>query len=703
MPKMSFPDRSLLAGVSYGIRTWLIYGIIELICLAVFPWFLKAGYEYKGYDPRFSALLLLIYVAIGALAGLGTGFVSRRLPNWRETETAGVLRSMNTAVITGILLANLLFMWRDWAFAPIILVVNLILVIAASLFSTGDGNLARQVRPFSTPWLPCAIYLVSIALAGVASSGRILLYVAVSIALWLAAWLAGRLGAGKTQAPARGLALASILAIVCCASTAALHAGPSLTSSAPVHPAAGRPNVILISLDTVRADHLSVYGYGKKTTPHLEEFAKESTVYTRAISSGDMTLPSHASLFTGLYPSQHGAHFSAEQRLGAPLDPRFKTLAGQLRDQGFWTGGVIANGGYLSVAFGLNRGFDYWDQRLPAVMLAPLTPAYLRGRIRNLIVRFIPTSNWDRVSRNAEEINEAVFRALDQRPQDRRPFFLFVNYMDAHIPYIPPAPYSNLFPGKDPAFTESRYIATYLDVVAHDRRIDQRDRAHLVSQYDGGIAYLDAQLGALFAHLKSAGLYENTLIIVTSDHGEALGERNYLDHGGLSLYDDQIHVPLLIRYPGSRQAARVGQPVAGVDILPTVLAVAGLPVPQHIAGQSLTEPIAEDREVLSESFPGGRAWFTNATRFDRTFRGIVSASRKYIATSAGSPELYNLLQDPAESNNLYNPEQAQSRDAAERLSVVSQMARSSGQSLRSPGKVDRDTVERLRSLGYVGK
>jgi hypothetical protein len=128
-----------------------------------------------------------------------------------------------------------------------------------------------------------------------------------------------------------------------------------------------------------------------------------------------------------------------------------------------------------------------------------------------------------------------------------------------------------------------------------------------------------------------------------------------------------------------------------------------LPVPKHIAGQSLTEPLAEDREVLSESFPGGRAWFTNAVRFDRTFRGSVSASQKYISTSTGSPELYNLLQDPAESNNLYNPEQAESRDAAERFRVASQMARAAGQSLRSPGKVDRDTVERLRSLGYVGK
>jgi len=711
MPKTSSPKRLLLAGVCCGITAWLIYGVIELCCIAIFPWFLKAGYEYKAFDARFSALLLVLYAVLGAAVGAVLGVAVSWIPGWREQEPVQVLRPLNTAAIAGVLLLNTLILWRDWMFTPTILVVNLILVIAASLLATGSGDLARRSRPFSAAWLPCASYLVSLSLAGwpgVAATGRTFLYTTLWIAaLWVAAWLAGRIaGAGPRIAPARALAGTAVLAIVCCAITAMLHATPYVASIAPIAPAAGRPNVILISLDTVRADHLSVYGYPEKTTPRLEEFAKESVVFTRAVSSGDMTLPSHASLFTGLYPSQHGAHFSPRHRMGVPLDARFDTLASLLRNQGYWTGGVVANGGYLSIAFGLNRGFTYWDQRLPAVMLAPLPRPYLRGRIRDLAVRFFPTSSWDRVSRSAEEINASVLVALDRRPRDGRPFFLFVNYMDAHIPYIPPAPYSNLFPGKDPAFTESRYIATYLDVISHNRPIGQRERAHLVSQYDGGIAYLDAQLAALFDHLKSAGLYENSLIVVTSDHGEALGERNELDHGGLSLYDDQIHVPLLIRYPGGTRRAVIDRPAAGVDILPTILQVAGAPVPKDIAGQSLAEPIAADREVLAESFPGGRAYFTNSGRFNRMYRGVMTASQKYIASTSGSPELYDLLRDPAESKNLYNPGAAQSREAAERLSAWGRAIAQTTHgpvNMRVPGKLDRETVERLRSLGYVSK
>jgi arylsulfatase A-like enzyme len=309
------------------------------------------------------------------------------------------------------------------------------------------------------------------------------------------------------------------------------------------------------------------------------------------------------------------------------------------------------------------------------------------------------------VARSAEEINQAVDTALHQRPRDRS-LFLFVNYMDAHVPYIPPASFRDRFPGRDSAFTESRYIAAYLDVVGQDRPLSEHDRVHLASQYDAGIAYLDAQLGVLFDRLKSAGLWDNSLIIVTSDHGEALGEHNQLDHGGLSLYEDQIHVPLLIKYPGATRKGVVDEPASTVDIMPTVLSIAALVPPEYLAGQSLTDPLPKDREVLAESFPGGRAYFTNPTRFDRTFRGIVSSSQKYIAASSGAPELYDLRQDPAEAKNLYNAEQESSREATERLSAWSRavlQASRGGQNLRPPGKIDRETVDRLKSLGYVSR
>ena len=536
MSESSTPKSPLITGAYCGLTVWLTYGVIELSGIAVFPWFLKAGYEYKAYDAPFNALLLLVYALVGAAIGVVSGLATRFVPAWRETGGARVLQPLNSLVLSSVLLANVLILWRNWVGTPTILVVNLILVILFNLRALAAGDPETRYRPFSTAWLPAGSYLISLALSewlGSARWGRLALYGALaSIGLWTLAWFAG-----KRERSFQGwnLATCGALGIAVCGVTAMLHASPYRDPGAPAVSAAARgPNVILISLDTVRADHLSVYGYARNTTAHLKELAGESEVYTRAISSGDMTLPTHASLFTGLYPSHHGAHFSKEQRLGVPLDNRYDTLAGVLRDRGYWTGGVVANGGYLSIAFGLNRGFTYWDQRLPAVKLAPLSPAWLRGRLRDLAVRFVPTSQWDRVARGAEAINQSVYDALEQRPRDRA-FFLFVNYMDAHVPYIPQVPFRDLFPGRDSAFTESRYIATYMDVVGQDRAIGTSERAHLVSQYDAGIAYLDSQLGALFARLKSAGLWENSLVIVTSDHGEALGEHNQLDHGGLSL------------------------------------------------------------------------------------------------------------------------------------------------------------------------
>jgi arylsulfatase A-like enzyme len=696
-------DRLPLIGACFGALAWLFYGALELCCMAILPKLMQPAYDYKACDAPFSLLVILVYAAGGAAVGFLSGVVLRRISGLGNDDRVRGLRALATILLSTVLLLNVAILWNSSPYSPILLAVNLIFVIAASLCSAGRGKLARQCDPFAASWLPSASYLAAQWVAvwfGNGGSGRSSVYASLSIAfLWVAAWLIGKAAnRGAGAFPARALAGVSVFTLLCCALTAAFRPAVYTASGPARPPAAGKPNVILISLDTVRADHLSVYGYGRNTTPHLKDFAAESVVFTHAVASSDMTLPTHASMFTGLYPSQHGAHFSREHRIGAPLQSRFVTLAESLHRNGFWTGGVVANGGYLSVAFGLQAGFEYWDQRLPRVLLTPAPESFLRGRVRDIAARLLPVSELDRVTRGGREINDAAFAALSQRPGDGRPFFLFLNYMDAHVPYIPPAPYDTMFPGKDPAFTENRYMSTYLDVIAHDRKISDSAHRHLVSQYDGGIAYLDAQLAVLFERLKAAGLYDNTLIIVTGDHGEALGERNCMDHGGMSLYEEQIHVPLIIKFPNSRRAATVSAPVSSVDILPTVLDVAGVPNPANVAGVSLNAPVPEGREVISESFPGGRAFFTNATRFDRMYRSVVSSSLKFIAPSAGKPELYDLRHDPAEATNLYNPDEAQSRAVSERLIAWSRTMRGGAQ---GPVKIDRETMERLRSLGYV--
>jgi arylsulfatase A-like enzyme len=691
--------RFALAGACYGMLAWLTYGMVELCSVAVLPWFVHPAYEYKAYDAGFSAILLVLYAAVGAASGCVIGLIAGSGKN-----AARRLRAAATVILTLVLLLGLRSAWGAWAFPPVILLTTLVVLLAASLCSATGGGLGRWCYPLAAAWLPASAYLVSQWLADWlrnrgASIQQAAVYVTLLIAgLFLVALIAGRWARTPRVFPTRSLAGIAVFAIACCLLTAALGPVPQTLSGALPPPAQGRPNIILISLDTVRADHLSVYGYHRNTTPNLKNFARESVVFTHAVSASDMTLPSHASMFTGLYPSQHGAHFSAENRLGVPLDSHFLTLAEMLHSRGFWTAGVIANGGYLSGAFGLNQGFAYWDQSLPSMILAPAPAHLLRARIRNVAARFLPTSELDRVSRSAEQINEAVFRALDARPRDGRAAFLFINYMDAHVPYIPPAPYDTMFEGKDGRFTESRYMSTYLDVMAHNRKIRGEARDHLVSQYDGGIAYLDAQLASLFSGLKARELYDNSLIIVTSDHGESFGERNSMDHGGLSAYQEQVHVPLLIKYPNTLQSVVIEQPASTIDLLPTALDAAGIPAPQGLPGQSLSPIAGKSRDVISESFPGGRAYYTNASRFNRTYRSLVSAPFKFIAATPGTPELYDLERDPGESTNLYDPGDTKSQELAARLNAWS---RSVVRQRKKGVKIDSDAVERLKSLGYV--
>ena len=308
-----------------------------------------AAYEYRAYDWRMSAVFLLVYAVAGAAAGLLAGVLLPKIHKLRNFNTANLVRAAATVSEKWRPTFEFIHSGRDSPFSPSILVVTLILVIAACVGSAGSGSFARGCRPFAAAWLPCGLYLGCQWLADWSANGshgsRVTIYGLLLIGLLGAvAWFAGRFtgSAGFLKA---SLTAVTAAALACCAVTAALQPAPFTAPEAVKASAAGRPSVIIISLDTIRADHLSVYGYGRNTTPNLQKFAAESTVFTRAVASSDMTLPTHASLFTGLYASQHGAHFSTEHRMGAPLDTRFVTLAERLHKSGFWTGGAVANGG----------------------------------------------------------------------------------------------------------------------------------------------------------------------------------------------------------------------------------------------------------------------------------------------------------------------------------------------------------------------
>lgn len=446
-------------------------------------------------------------------------------------------------------------------------------------------------------------------------------------------------------------------------------------------------------MDTVRAENLSVYGYSRKTTPALDNLAAGSNLFRRAIATSDMTLSTHASLFTGVYSSWHGTHYDAQSPTGYPLSKDYTTLAEQLSSTGYRCMALAANSSYVSSAFGLDRGFHVFDSRAPVLFLHGEERShryFLRWGIRRMVNRFQPTASWEAVTRTAGEINADATKWLDAARAAGTPFFLFLNYMDAHTPYIPPPPFDTMFPGRLSTFTYSDHIALRSGTMNGVRQITSTERDHLRSQYDGGIAYLDSQIGDLVAHLKQADLYDNTLLIVTADHGEALGEKNLVEYSVTSIYQHHIHVPLIVKYPRQTAARVIDDVVTQVDVMPTVLEVAGIRRPPGLQGISLNNAAREVRHVMSECFSGPKF---------KVKRAVIQWPLKWIAWQDGRRELYDLSTDPTETREIHTDRPQESIELEAILSKWKQdiPARRATRS----SKLDDETLRRLKSLGYV--
>lgn len=312
-------------------------------------------------------------------------------------------------------------------------------------------------------------------------------------------------------------------------------------------------NLILIVMDTTRQDHLSCYGYNRQTTPNLEALSRESLLYTNAYSPSSWTLPSHASIMTGLYPSQHGAHFNVESSSEPAvnkLHDNFITLAEVLSEHGYISAGVVG-ATFCHRIFGIAQGFDYYNDDFQTVDHD--LGHYIVFRITSKIFalkNYFARRGFNGV-RKAAELNKIIFPWLETNYA--RPLFLFINYFDAHWPYSPPAPYNTLFEGKSDGLIIKNHgneWKLFGAVIKGGHRLKEEEKAHLLSQYDGEIAYLDYHIGRLLEKLKVLGIYDESIIIITADHGESFGEHNLMDHGR-ALYEELLKIPLIIKYPAS--------------------------------------------------------------------------------------------------------------------------------------------------------
>jgi arylsulfatase A-like enzyme len=416
------------------------------------------------------------------------------------------------------------------------------------------------------------------------------------------------------------------------------------------------PNVLLIVLDTVRADHMSAYGYDRPTTRRLDEYARRGVQFDRAVSTAPWTLPSHASLFTGRWHSELTAN--ADRRLDASVP----VLAEFLREHGYVTGGFVGNTTNCNSFYGFDRGFiryeDFADKA--KVSLVELANCSEIGRRVLQLSGLAPRLGLDpNVGRkDAPTINRDVLSWLSG--QNGAPFFAFVNYYDAHDPFILP---DGVAPKYGPAKRTAEQDRV-LRVWQHpDRRALPAAEAELIRDaYDDGIAYLDEQVGRLLDAMEARGLLENTIVIVTADHGENLGEHDLYSHGR-SLYEPEVHVPLLVFGPRSVPSGRrVGATASLRDVAATVADLVGLRDASPFPGRSLARHWRSDDSVagsasdpvLSEVFirttPGGEPRLSPALRVP--MRAVFLGDKKYIWYGDGIEELFDLTRDPAEMNNL---------------------------------------------------
>ncbi len=491
-----------------------------------------------------------------------------------------------------------------------------------------------------------------------------------------------------------------------------------------------RPNVVLVVLDTQRVDRLGCYGYPRKTSPHLDAFADDALVFDSCTSAAIWTLPSHASMFTGLFPSEHGSTYA---RLW--LADGFTTLA-EILDQSGYETVAFSNNPWVSDASNLSQGFERLTQpaslhRLRANSISEFLRwvMYPAGRVCGWLGALTAQDA------GAKFTNQFVERWLDRRDR-RRPFFLFVNYLEPHHPYRPHMPHREPFvePNDiDASYRHCDHKVVEFSLLKRDCLSPDELQA-LNDTYDGETRMLDDYVGELLGVLAEHAGLDDTLVIITSDHGENLGDHHLTDHS-YCVYETLAHVPLVMRYPKRLQPGRTDQPAQTIDLLPTVMdAVCGRPVlTPSTFGRSLLPP--PGRRVLPTTNTHSALSSSPATRpasrtivvervaprykgldqaheidvqFDRTpFEGPLRAIRegpwKYIVAADGREELYHLTDDPDEANNLIKRRPPIANRLADHLRQWLDARRPYQRSIKQGGarSLDKDARRRLRALGYL--
>ena len=446
-----------------------------------------------------------------------------------------------------------------------------------------------------------------------------------------------------------------------------------LSMTALLRPKPNGPNALLIVLDTARPDRMSLYGYERPTTPNLEALASESTVFTRAYSTTSWTPPSHASLFTGLFACEHGVTHEAA-RYPPRMPTRFLTLAEILWEAGYRTAAFVGNP-ILHASTGFPQGFDEYHEM------------------------------WRLAHREGRHPVERLLARLLEDNSDR-PFFVFVNLLEPHSPYNSSEQFFGHY-DRHPDL-ESLVDIDWIKYFTGDRVYTQRELEHLSDLYDEEIQYVDSLIGKMVGLLSEHDVLDETMLIVTSDHGEHFGEHGLVKHL-FNLYETNVRVPLLIRYPnGHSSGVRDSSLVQLHDLFETTLSTAGAGGRHRSEGSDLSTGPAPQRPVFLEYYApvtAFRDWAVPASldHFKRRLRAVRSHDLKLIVGSDGSRELYDVARDSLELENLIGRDEyaAESMRLQALLQDRFRACQEDPTVESAPIELDERTLQELRSLGYI--
>jgi arylsulfatase A-like enzyme len=556
-------------------------------------------------------------------------------------------------------------------------------------------------------WLlhPLAIFVAWAGLGFAAGLPSLPLYLTLTIVPWVVALLVvtGAAFLAERQSRLRRFPLVVLVVLV----VFTLFAPPvaelarTIDGAAPSRyaPPENAPDVLLVVLDTVRADHVGAYGYDRDSTPVFDRLAREGTMFLDATAPATWSLPSHASLFTGTFPTTHGAH--AEHRRLDASGPR--TLAEVLADHGYETRCFTANA-WFSAPLGLVRGFGWTDE------------SWRRGRAgqtRLFALRLLDRLGFGARDNGGGAVADGFEAWVDDLPEGGAPRFTFVNFIEAHFPYHQ-VPHEHLERFTDADEDELRALSLALMEAQFGGEVPDAEiaRGPATDMYDAGVHYADALLGRLVEALRARGRLDETLLVVLSDHGELLGEHGAFGHGA-SLHDEETRVPLLIRYPEAFDAGvTVETPVSTVGVFATVLDVVGITTRdtpevgtlRQVVGGSPPGLVVSERYALREG-TGGHGGDTPLFRRDARFRTYRDGELKLVLTDEQATYLYDLGSDAGETEDLAGdrPDDVARLEAQLRhLAAAAGLADLDGEPIdASDLTLDEETRERLRALGYL--